>query len=80
MWTLNLLYVAIIFKEIWTPVIGKDLALRVEDGNKHDLYAVAVVKQEVIVNRILTAVLALYYTRKLYNLFNHLQMEKKVMD
>ena len=30
-----------IYKSIWTPAIGEELLLEVEDGNKHDKHAVA---------------------------------------
>ena len=32
-----------IYKSIWTPVVGEELTLQQEDGNDHDIHAVAVV-------------------------------------
>jgi len=56
-----------IYKEIWTPVMSKDLVLRVEDGNEH--HSSVLIKGGP--HRILKAVLELYYLRMLHNLFNH---------
>ena len=33
-----------IYQDIWTPFIGKSLICTIEDGNRHDRYAVAVLK------------------------------------
>jgi len=33
-----------VYKDIWTPVIGEELACRKEFGNIHDLHAVAVIR------------------------------------
>ena len=41
-----------VYKEIWTPGIGEELALRVEYRNEHDTNAVAVVKAGIIVGHV----------------------------
>ena len=41
-----------VYKEIWTPSIGEVLQCEKEEGNSHDLYAVAVKKQDSIVGHV----------------------------
>ena len=41
-----------IYKEIWTPSIGEVLQCEKEEGNSHDLYAVAVKKLDLIVGHV----------------------------
>ena len=41
-----------IHKEIWTPIIGEVLQRENEEGNSHDLYAVAVNKLDLIIGHV----------------------------
>ena len=38
-----------VYKEVWMPIIGEVLQCEKEEGNSHDLYAVAVKKLDSIV-------------------------------
>ena len=38
-----------VYKSVWTPEVGKELSLVTEDGNEHDKYAVAVIKDGYVV-------------------------------
>ena len=38
-----------VYKSVWTPFNGEILPLSIEDGNEHDSFAVAVLKDTVIV-------------------------------
>ena len=38
-----------IYKSIWTPIVGETLSLISGDTNEHDVYAVGLVKDDVIV-------------------------------
>ena len=35
-----------IYKEIWSPVVGEELQCKMEHGNIHDIYAVAVTRED----------------------------------
>jgi len=46
-----------IYKEIWTPVIGECVQCEIEPENDHDLYAVAMKKQDLDQDRVIDHVL-----------------------
>ena len=41
-----------VYKDVWTPIIGEVLQCEKEEGNSHDLYAVAVKKLDSIVGHV----------------------------
>ena len=50
-----------VYKTVWTPLIGEILELVIEDGNVHDQYAVAVIKNEAIVGHAPRGVARMFY-------------------
>ena len=41
-----------IYKEIWNPFIGEELQCKMEHGNIHDIYAVAVTREDIVVGHL----------------------------
>ena len=55
-----------VYKSIWTPVVGEHLDTAQEDGNGHDLYAVAVTRSSTTVGHIPRE-----YSRTFYFFISH---------
>jgi hypothetical protein len=41
-----------VYKEVWSPRVGEELAVHCESGNNHDPFAVAVWKDDTIVGHV----------------------------
>ena len=41
-----------IYKEIWNPFLGEELQCKMEHGNVHDIYAVAVTRNDIVVGHL----------------------------
>ena len=41
-----------IYKEIWSPDVGEELQCKMEHGNIHDMYAVAVTRENIVVGHL----------------------------
>ena len=41
-----------VYKEIWNPFIGEELQCKMEHGNVHDMYAVAVTREDIVVGHL----------------------------
>ena len=50
-----------VYKDVWTPIIGEVLQCEKEEGNSHDLYAVAVKKLDSIVGHVPRTISTLYH-------------------
>ena len=42
----------LIYKSVWSPVIGEELSLQKEHGNPHDDFAVAIIKNHQVVGHV----------------------------
>ena len=50
-----------IYKRVWTPIIGEILSVAIDSANRHDRFAVAVLKAGAIVGHIPKEVSRLFY-------------------
>ena len=41
-----------VYKSVWTPVVGEDLPLQQEPGNGYDPFAVTIMKEDGVVDRV----------------------------
>ena len=41
-----------IYKETWNPFVGEELQCKIEHGNVHDIYAVAVIREDIVVGHL----------------------------
>ena len=50
-----------VYKNIWAPFTGEQLSLQAEEDNKHDKYAVAVLKDDYVVGHVPRAISRLFH-------------------
>lgn len=50
-----------VFKSVWTPFIGETLPLNVEEGNGHDIHAVAIMKDSAVVGHVPREISRVFY-------------------
>ena len=65
-----------IYKEIWNPFVGEELQCKIEHGNAHDIYTVAVIREDIVVGHLprnISTPCHLFYTK--VGLYHVLLME-----